>query len=322
MKEWDIINSHQKNCIQRLFFTLLSSIIIFGSIGFPASTEASTAVKVPKATWLWKVQLIETQSDELLSFAASEGIYVIYLQVSKNVDIRHYKSFISKANQYGIEIHALNGAPNWALEANRKHLRDFMDWIRDYQQSAAAEEKFTGIHVDIEPYLTQEWKNNVYDVIPQWQSNVEFLVQEAANLNLPIAADLPFWLDKYTVEEPDDTSETSNTSDTSDTKETLSSWMISKYESVTLMSYRDTAKAVIGLAVQEFEEAEALNKRVYTAVETKYSSEGDHVSFYKNSYEYLNSELAKLEQLGGQYSTFGGIAVHDLLALKEMAERN
>ncbi|MNJ50857.1 hypothetical protein D3C77_461450 [compost metagenome] len=88
------------------------------------------------------------------------------------------------------------------------------------------------------------------------------------------------------------------------------------------MSYRDTANAVLGLAVQEFEEAEALNKRVYTAVETKYSSEGDHVSFYKNSYEYLNSELAKLEQLGGQYSTFGGIAVHDLLALKEMAERN
>ncbi|MNJ36767.1 hypothetical protein D3C77_315690 [compost metagenome] len=182
-----------------------------------------------------------------------------------------------------------------------------MEWIGKYQLTAAEEEQFTGVHVDIEPYLLPEWKSNTNNVIKQWQSNVVYLVEESAKLGLPIAADLPFWLDKYAA---------------NDSEMSLSSWMISKYDSVTLMSYRDSATAVIELAKQELQEAETLNKRIYTGVETKYSSEGDHVSFFEEGYDYLNVQLLYLDQLGRNYRSFAGVAVHDLVGMMDLANRS
>ncbi|MFD3257002.1 hypothetical protein ACE3MQ_00120 [Paenibacillus lentus] len=293
--------------LRRLFLLLLSSMIIFGTISSPTTTQANATGKLPKATWLWHTKLIETQTDELLSFSATEGIHLIYLQISTRVDLPHYKNFISKANALGIQVHALNGAPNWALESNRSQLTSFMNWIRSYQMTAEEDEQFTGVHVDIEPYLLSEWKSDINNVIKQWQANVLYLVQESRNLGLPIAADLPFWLDKYAA---------------SDSKMSLSSWMISKFDSVTLMTYRDSAKAVIDLAKQELQEAEALNKRIYTGVETKYSSEGDHVTFYEEGYDYLNGQLLQLDQLGRNYRSFAGIAVHDLVGTMDLAGRS
>lgn len=293
--------------LRRLFFLLIASMIIFGTITAPSATKAAATGKLPKATWLWNTKLIETQTEELLAFSASEGIRMIYLQISTRVDIPYYKQFIYKANALGIQVHALNGAPNWALESNRSQLTSFMNWIRSYQATAAEEEQFTGVHVDIEPYLLPEWKNDINNVIKQWQSNVKYLIQEAANLKLPIAADLPFWLDKYAA---------------SDSEMSLSSWMISQFDSVTLMSYRDSANAVIKLAKEELQEAEKLNKRIYTGVETKYSSEGNQVSFYEEGYDYMNAQLLYLDQLGRAYSSYAGIAVHDLVGMMEMAQRS
>lgn len=293
--------------LRRLFFLLVSSIIIFGSISSPSTIKANATGKIPKATWLWHTKLIETQTEELLSFSASEGIRLIYLQISTKVDIPHYKNFVSKANALGIQVHALNGAANWALKSNRSQLTSFMDWIGKYQLTAAEEEQFTGIHVDIEPHLLTEWKIDTNNVIKQWQANVIYLVEESAKLGLPIAADLPFWLDKYAA---------------SDSEMSLSSWMISKYDSVTLMSYRNSASAVIDLAKQELQEAESLNKRIYTGVETKYSSEGDHVSFYEEGYDYMNEQLLYLDQLGRNYRSFAGVAIHDLVGMMDMVSRS
>ncbi|GAA0134337.1 hypothetical protein YSY43_11770 [Paenibacillus sp. YSY-4.3] len=298
---------HLNPFLRRLFFLLIASLIIFGTISTPTSTKAAATGKLPKATWLWNTKLIETQTEELLAFSASEGIHMIYLQISTRVDIPYYKNFIYKANALGIQVHALNGAPNWALESNRSQLTSFMNWIRSYQAMAAEEEQFTGVHVDIEPYLLPEWKNDMNTVIGQWQSNVQYIVQEAKKMKLPIAADLPFWLDKYAA---------------SDSEMSLSSWMISQYDSVTLMSYRDSATAVINLAKEELQEAAKLNKRIYTGVETKYSAEGNHVSFYEDGYDYMNTQLLYLDQLGRTYSSYAGIAVHDLVGMMELAGRS
>ena len=54
-------------------------------------------------------------------------------------------------------------------------------------------ERFTGIHVDIEPHVLAEWKTNQASVVKQWQASVRYLVHEAHTLNLPIGSDMTFW---------------------------------------------------------------------------------------------------------------------------------
>lgn len=284
---------------------IMFCLLIVFSTGYRYATAESAALPA-KTTWLWNTVLIKSSPDELISFSKSQGVRIIYLQISSKVDLPAYRDFIKKARLNSIEVHALNGAPNWALTGNQPKLQAFIKWINDYQKSAAEDEKFKGIHVDIEPYILPEWKTDLTSVVSQWQTAVDFLVAEANAAGLPISAALPFWLDNYKT--PGD-------------EQTLSSWMISRFHSVTLMSYRDKAASIYDVAKNELAEGERLNKTVYTGVETKASAEGNFITFYEEGYDVLLEQLQQLDKLASAHPSFGGIAVHDLASWMEMAGR-
>lgn len=289
---------------------LLAFVLILALLGNPTIKAASTEdepVSKARTTWLWHTALIQSSSSELLNFSKSQGVGIIYLQISTKADLSSYRSFIRQASEMGIEVHALNGAPDWALTISRPKLDAFMKWISDYQQYAAPEEKLKGIHVDIEPYLLPIWKTDYDTLVTEWQGNVDALVRQAADLELPLSAALPFWLDKYKVP---------------GSEQTLSSWMISRFEFVTLMSYRDSAKAIYDTAKTEFIEGESMNKKIYTGVETKPSNEGNYITFYEEGSQVLNEQLVQLEQLGGTQTSFGGIAVHDLVGWMNLVQQD
>lgn len=285
---------------------LLIVCILVISLSWYHPVQAHESASRAKSTWLWHTQLIQSSPDELLSFSESQGVGTIYLQISTKVNLASYRSFISQATAKGIEVHALNGAPDWALSSSRPKLEAFIKWINDYQSTAAPVEKLKGIHVDIEPYLLPEWKNDWAALVDQWQGNVDYLVKQADAADLPLSAALPFWLDNYKVPGSD---------------QTLSSWMISRFQSVTLMSYRDKAKAIYDTAKNELAEGTLLSKIVCTGVETKPSNEGEFITFYEEGADYLNEQLVQLEQLAQAHSSFGGIAVHDLVGWMELVNR-
>ncbi|USB31889.1 hypothetical protein [Paenibacillus sp. YPG26] len=289
--------------IRPLYLLIAAMIISFTSGG--ASLTPVSAAATQKASWLWDTSLIKQSGSTVLTFYKNQGVNVIYLQINRKINVSYYKNFIRQATAQGIEVHALDGHSTWALTSQRTQLTTLLKWIENYQLNAGVNEKFKGIHVDIEPYLLPDWNTNQKSIISQWQSNVQYMVQRAAVIKLPIAADLPFWL--HTIKVPDGTS-------------TLSSWMLKQYNSVTLMSYRDTSTGIFNVAKTILEEGVALGKTVHTGVETNNTSEGDVISFYEEGASFMNQELEKLVQLASGYTSYGGIAVHDYLGWKSLVE--
>lgn len=289
----------------RPLYLLIAVLLLTFTLGGSPLNQANAATN-QKASWLWDTALIKKSGPDVLSFYKNQGVNVIYLQINRNINSLYYKDFIRQAGAIGIEVHALDGNSAWSLVAQRPKLTTMFKWIENYQATAGANEKFKGIHVDIEPYLLSQWTTNQKSLISQWQSNVLYMVQRANDLQLPIAADLPFWLNNFKV--PDGTS-------------TLSSWMIKQYDSVTLMSYRDTGTGVFNAAKAGLQEGAALGKKVFTGVETNNTPEGDTISFYEEGADYMNDELVKLVELAGTYSSFGGIAVHDYTGWKALVEQ-
>jgi len=103
----------------------------------------------------------------------------------------------------------------------------------------------------------------------------------------------------------------------------LGQWLISKHDQVAIMSYRDRAEgpnSVASLSAEELEWADELGKTVLLGVETKRSSEGNHVTFYEEGGRQLNLELAKLPGLIGEHPSYGGIAVHSYEHWKALRE--
>ncbi|WP_433943110.1 hypothetical protein [Paenibacillus sp. SN-8-1] len=290
----------------RPMYLLIAAMLLTFTLGGSPLTSVNAATTTQKASWLWDTTLIKKSGSTVLNFYKNQSVNVIYLQINRNINISYYKTFIRQAAAQGIEVHALDGNSTWALTSQRTQLTTLLKWIENYQASAAENEKFKGIHFDIEPYLLPDWNTNQKSIVSQWQSNVLYMVQRANDLKLPIAADLPFWL--HTIKVPDGTS-------------TLSSWMLKQYNSVTLMSYRDTSNGIFNAAKAILEEGAALNKKVFTGVETNNTSEGSTISFYEEGAAYMNQELDKLVLLTSGYASFGGIAVHDYLGWKALVER-
>ncbi|MEK5644219.1 hypothetical protein BK138_13055 [Paenibacillus rhizosphaerae] len=271
-------------------------VVLWFAAGLFPGNEAK-AEGYTKATWLWNTVLIKTEAKEMLKFSADHGVRTIYLQTNSDIPASYYKSFIKQAGALDIRVDALSGAPSWGLTSERYKITSFLDWVKAYQNGAAEDEKFQGVHVDIEPHVLPQWKSDQTSVIRQWQENVQYLTDHVREMNLPVAADIPFWLCNYT---------------TADGTSTLSRFMISQYDAVAIMSYRDTADGIYSTAKRELEEANYLGKPAFASVETKPSSEGEFITFYEEGKAYMDSQLGKLQQLAQVNTSFAGVSVHDL----------
>jgi hypothetical protein len=280
---------------------LLAVAILIGMGGKPMPANAQTPYV--KATWLWDTPLIRTSASDILAFCRENGVNTIYLQINRDVKPSEYASFIRQAGARGIAVHALDGRPSWGFEINRPAIESSFDWLSQYQSGAAEDEKFAGIHVDIEPYALPYWNKEGSTFIAQWQNNVRYMVQKAAELKLPIAADIPFWLCNYRT--PDGT-------------ETLSRWMMRKYGAVTVLAYRDSAQAIANMAAAELSEAADLGIPATVGVETVAGMEGPQITFYGKGRAKMNEQLALADSLLQKHNSFAGIAIHDFQSWKAM----
>lgn len=254
-----------------------------------------------KAMWLWQSNLITTEPDQILSFAKDNGVNLLYLGIDTTIKASYYQPFIKRARAAGIEIEALGGKTSWAFTENRNKILDLVDWVIKYNQSVTNAETIGGIHLDIEPYTLPAWKTDQQtEIIKQWMGNVEAYVDYIRkNSVLTVNCDIPFWLDKTPIP--------------SDPNTSISKWLISKHDSVTVMAYRDRAdgpNSISSLVPRVMTVADSLEKKVLIGVETKVSSEGDFVTFYEEGNAYMNSELNKLPGLMSSYASYHGVAVH------------
>ncbi|WP_145329584.1 hypothetical protein [Paenibacillus xylanexedens] len=256
-----------------------------------------------RGTWVWDTTQIRNNAQDILTFAKANNINTIYLQMNRDIKIPEYKNFIRLARGQNIAVDIMDGRSAWGLTESREQIASFMDWIEAYQAQALANEKFAGIHLDIEPHVHPQWKINQASVITQWQGNVNYIVDRAARMKMPVAADLPFWLDNYKI--PGSTM-------------AVSSWMIRKFDSITIMAYRDTAAAIYNVAKDELIDAASVGKKISIAVETKQSKEGDFITFYEEGDAYMEEQLKLVEKMASAHTSFNGFSVHEYSSWKTL----
>ncbi|NMO98141.1 hypothetical protein [Paenibacillus lemnae] len=290
----------------KMLFLLSCSLLLLSGFSYPPKPQSLGTNSNMKAVWLWDTPFIKENPASILAFAEQTGLDTIYLQMNRDVRPEYYKSFIKAAGKQNIEIHVLGGAPSWSLKSERHRLDAFLTWTKEYQDAAAPEERFTGIHVDVEPHGLAQWKTNQADLIRQWQDNTRYLAEGARALNLPITADIPFWIYQYQL--PDGSM-------------SMSRWMLTQMDGVAIMAYRDQADKIYSAAAVELKEADELGKKAWIAVETKSSNEGAFITFYEEDAPYMDEQLQLLNKKAALHSSFSGFAIHDYKAYKALVEK-
>ncbi|WP_400161875.1 hypothetical protein ACAF76_016100 [Brevibacillus sp. TJ4] len=291
------------------WYTLLAAVLVLVLLSLlsvhnrPAHTMA---------TWIWDAKRIESQTEEIIAFAEQNGITLIYLHIKPvEVSPEAYRRFNQHAHAAGIKVEALGGDPNWAYAANRGSIGYFVSWVKAFNSQVKEEERFAGIHVDIEPYVLPDWKKQQEQIVRQWLENMEYLVVETKKDSaLPVGADLPFWIDELHVP---------------GTEQTVSGWMLERLDSITLMAYRNHAQGANGIVdiVQNIiVEADGLRDRsVIVGVNIRDSGEGENVSFHAHGTAEMKSQLALLQEELGRNPSYAGSAIHDFESWTTILER-
>lgn len=276
----------------------------------PPDPEPETGGRVPDAnpvardhmvrgTYIWEANEVIENSQEILEFAKEKRLNWLYVRLDLQQPFSSYNAFVKQAAEAGIEVHAMGGHPVWALQENRAKILRLVNYVKDYNRAVQGDERFHGIHLDIEPYVLPEWKIDSQRVISEWTSNMEVFVQELKkDSNMQASMDMAVWLDKYSVPGTDIS---------------LSKWMIDHMDHISLMAFRDTAggsNGIVTVTKEEIAFAEELNKPIMISVEMKESHEGNHITFYEEGSAYMEGELAKLQDLLTDSNSYTGNVVH------------
>ena len=199
--------------------------------------------------WWWNDSL----GEEYLSFAEENGVTEIYYDSDFDLDT---EAFIKSANEKGIKVYWLAGDYRW-FEDRRSNLISQIEAYQAFQSQAQS--KFSGIHLDIEPHQSPNFKTNREETILKYLELVEFITSTYPNITFDF--DIPFWLeDELTFR-----GETN----------------------------RDTAEEILAVATEELEYAKERNKPIFLCVET--GEEDKNITFFEEGKEFLSGELEKIK---------------------------
>jgi hypothetical protein len=253
-----------------------------------------------RGTYIWQAsQVTNDGGDHILEFAKAQNINWLYVRLDLDQPYSSYRSFVKRAQAQGIEVHAMGGHPIWGKKENRPRIQRLIDYVKNYNAESEPDERFKGIHLDIEPYTLPEWENDRDTLLTEWAANIAYFHEETKkDSDLETSADLAVWLDTFPLPGRD---------------MSVSEYMITTLDHVSLMAFRNIAEGSNGIAdvvSQEMKIADRLGKPLLISVEMKENFEGKHISFYDKGAAEMERQLALLPDLLSEYKAYKGNIVH------------
>ncbi len=275
------------------------SVVLLLTVVFSAGTVSA---QTSKGVWWWRGEDVARPDEAArrMEFLGKHAVTEIYfcadLKRTRHDDIRR---FIKAAHGYGMRVACLNGDVSWIRPGNRGFAETFALYLA-YQKAAAPDEKFYALHLDVEPHQDSKLSD-----ARKWQLYADFVLRAAADVHAAgekIEWDIPFWLDdkKVAYGEREDAPLLDVLTDNSDC--------------IALMSYRDSAEAMLDVSKTEIGMAAKGKVRVVLGAETGETGEGSIVTFFEEGAAKMDAELAKVTAAleAAKVPSGAGIAIHHL----------
>lgn len=250
--------------------------------------------------WWWNNNSAQNASsyNTILNFLEDNHCTEIYLWASGMTNTQ-ITTFIRDCASRGIRVAWLSGDVSWILPGNNGFNNFYNEFIT-YQNQAPSDAKFYGIHLDVEPHQNGQLSNEV-----KWQyyaTLVNTVTTKTHSDGYLVEWDIPFWTETLTFGV--DFGNQSNVN--------LTEAVMSASDTVVLMSYRDTASAILDTGKEELALENSTNCKVVLGVELSPSSEGDFITFYEEGKAAMVSELSTvMSELRKKTLNEGyGVALH------------
>ena len=263
----------------------------------PSSTSTSTSTST-RALWVWDV----STPAATVELAAANGIVSLFVAVPpwlpESPLLPRLQELSQRARAAGIRVDALGGDPGW--------LHSLRWVVADWLRPAMGTGLFTGVHVDLEPYTTPDWRTDRAGVVHRCLDTLSVLVEAAKPAQ--VEADIPFWFHEVPAG-----------------RSTLDREVITRAAGVSVMAYRNTAAGAdgtIALATPALMAATELGKPARVGQETtRLGSDPAQArqTFHGWTRSSMEAELAEVDAAFSGLAGYAGVALHDATGYAAMA---
>ncbi|MBN1513478.1 MAG: hypothetical protein JXB13_15790 [Phycisphaerae bacterium] len=311
------------------------------SIGLVTSTSGSRTSQpgpakphsLRHAMWSWRTESIlrdPAQQDTLIAFCREQGITDLFSQVLYEYrdgkvtlqEVDSQRQFNAMARGGGIRVHALDGHRSYALEANHPRILGLAEALIRFNEEGSPETRFHGVHLDNEPYLLAEWKNEATRpaVLRAYYELNRRLAPRLKEAHLEFGLDIPFWWDKV-----DESGRAVFRVMTSDGERPLLEAVFPLVQNVAVMSYRERVtgcNGVVGHCRTEFGLGQRLGVDVFASIETGAGERFEKgTTFGPYSRAYFEWQFDTLKRALSREPGCSGLAVHAYKYYREMLEK-
>lgn len=302
------------------------------------TTASLVADEAPPMCAMWVYETAEllrsdAAREELLAFCAPRKITDLFLQahfVAKTkggpfeiADAAAMRTFLHEAIAHGLRVHALAGDPMHTLRENHERVLARVDAFGAFNASAAASERFAGLHFDIEPHALPQWKTasdaEKAELLTQFVQLNDKVI-ERLHARAPGAiygADIAFWLDKTRPDGSPVYPVTFRGVTTDPTRH-----LLGLVDNLGVMSYRGEVEGkngLIAIVARSIDSADHAKGRIFVGV--KMAKIGPPAeSFYGRTEKEMDAELRKVDAAYRPHRGYAGLAYFMYSAFKAMPQ--
>jgi len=281
------------------------------------SPRAAPDPKAPRSMWVWKTDPVNKPDvrKELLSFCEKTAMRRLFIYLGEDpipqtpADYqKNLHEFLRECHQKKIEVHALQGNPLWALKVFHPKVLAWVGGTLEFNKGHPVEERMDGIHMDIEPYLTQEWETGDREKLKaeflELMGQCRQLIDKENKTMVPGTGTVPgtgfklgLAIPLFYTREPE-----------------MEEKLLKTLDYAALMDYYDAAVDIIEQGRPHLKLAEQLGIEMIIGVETQdlvQMNQGKRRNtFVEEGWEGMERELAKVTKAFIDSPSFGGIAIH------------
>ncbi|HAL74245.1 MAG TPA: hypothetical protein DCM45_04010 [Clostridiales bacterium] len=264
---------------------------------FPTISESRN--KITFGTWVWRSAEID-HPDKVLNFLVPQGINEIYLVHDPLRQFEKYRHFVAQSAAAGVRVSLIGAKAHWVLPQGYSERDEFFDFYERYQSEAAVNERFYGLHMDIEPHQLAEWQSDNPGTVRDYCEFVLLARQVADRTGTLLELDIPCWFDRFPCQ------------DVNGDAIHLTEFCIRHADTTLFMSYRDNAPAAVEFAQVGLNLAQLYHKKIALAFETGHIYEEINITFDHLGTVPLMRELDNLREIvSSEYKIPAvGYAVH------------
>jgi len=281
------------------------------------AAHASDAA-APRAIWTWEEDssaMLQqpAAAERAIAFLKSKSVQTVFLYADAfgggNPIVSNpaqYRRLVRRLHASGLRVYALLGSAylhteRYVLPRHHADAVAMLQRVLDYNRTAAPEERFDGVNVDIEPHILPEWSARKMELLAGFLDMSDALMRtvRASGQSLPVGPAIPFWLDGIQLE-------------WKGRRKPVSQHVQDTYDYVALMDYRDRAEGgdgIVSHAMDELQYGETIGRRVLIGVETMPNAI-KKVSFHHLREPDLERELDETRAAVGGMPSFRGFVVH------------